>query len=192
MADLLGGGVPGIPTVPPPADDASVWSFQTGGWVVNAPTAANGVVYAGSDDNFVYALDAASGQMLWSFETGDAIRSTPTVAGGAVYVGSNDNHVYALDAITGEMPWKHDTGKAVQYSPVVNDGMVFIGARGDVDYSVHALDATTGEQVWAAGVPYPYGAEFAVTVASGKLYAPGESGRVLRHERVNGGSTLER
>ena len=176
VADLPGGGVPGIPTEPPPADDASVWSFQTGGWVVNAPTAANGVVYAGSDDNFVYALDAASGQMLWSFETGDAIRSTPTVAGGAVYVGSNDNHVYALDAITGEMLWMHDTGKAVQYSPLVNDGVVYIGARGNVDYSVHALDATTGEQVWAAGVPYPYGAEFAVTVANGKLYAPGESG----------------
>ena len=68
--------------------------------------------------------------------------------------------------------WKHDTSKAVQYSPVVKDGVVYIGARGDVDYSVHALDAMTGEQVWAAGAPYPYGAEFAVTVANGKLYAP--------------------
>ena len=176
MADLLGGGTPGVPIEPPPTDSASLWSFQTGGWVVNAPTAANGVVYAGSDDTYVYALDAASGQMVWSFETGDAIRSSPTVANGVVYVGSNDNHVYALDAATGEMLWKHDTSKAVQYSPVVNYGMVYIGARGDVDYSVHALDALTGEQVWAAEEPYPYGAEFAVTVANGKLYAPGESG----------------
>ena len=176
MEGLMGGDGPGGHTEPAPADDTSLWSFQTGGWVVNAPAAANGVVHAGSDDHFVYALDAASGQMLWSFETGDAIRSSPTVAGGAVYVGSNDNHVYALDAATGEMLWKHDTSKAVQYSPVVNDGVVYIGARGDVDYSVHALDAMTGEQVWAAGAPYPYGAEFAVTVANGKLYAPGESG----------------
>ena len=30
--------------------------------------------------------------------------------------------------------------------------------------------------MWAAGAPYPYGAEFAVTVANGKLYAPGTSG----------------
>ena len=176
MEGLMERDGPGGPTEPAPTDDASLWSFQTGGWVVNAPTAADGVVYAGSDDNFVYALDAASGQMLWSFETGDAIRSTPTVAGGAVYVGSNDNHVYALDAATGEMLWKHDTSKAVQYSPVVKDGVVYIGARGDVDYSVHALDAMAGEQVWAAGAPYPYGAEFAVTVANGKLYAPGTSG----------------
>ena len=176
MEGLMGGDGAGGPTEPAPTDNASLWSFQTSGWVVNAPTAANGVVYAGSDDNFVYALDAASGQMLWSFETGDSIRSTPTVAGGAVYVGSNDNHVYALDAATGELLWKHDTSKAVQYSPVVNDGVAYIGAQGDVDYSVHALDAITGEQVWAAEAPYPYGAEFAVTVANGKLYAPGASG----------------
>ena len=173
--DILTGG-PGAPTDPTPTDDASLWRFETGGWVVNAPTVADGMVYAGSDDNYVYALDAATGEMRWSFETGDAIRSSPTVAGGAVYVGSNDNYVYALDAETGEMLWKHDTSKEVQYSPVVTDGVVYIGAQGDVDYSVHALDAMSGEQIWVAGVPYPYGPEFAVTVANGKLYAPGASG----------------
>ena len=91
---------------------------------------ADGVVYAGSDDMHLYALDAATGEMLWSFETGDVIRSTPTVTGGAVYFGSNDNHVYALDAQTGEMLWSHDTGNWVQHSPVVSGGAVYIGAAG--------------------------------------------------------------
>ncbi len=186
MSALMGGDGPGAPTDPTPTDDASLWSFETRGRVVNAPAVANGVVYAGSDDNFVYALDAATGSMLWSFETGDIIRSSPTVTGGAVYVGSNDNFVYALDAATGEMLWKHDTSKAVQYSPVVTDGVVYIGAQGDVDYSVHALDAMSGEQVWAAGVPYPYGAEFAVTVANGKLYAPGASGEFYAMDASTG------
>ena len=176
LEDIMGGDGAGGPTEPSPTDDASLWSFATGDWVVNAPAVVDGVVYVGSDDNYVYALDAATGSMLWSFETGDIIRSTPTVTGGAVYVGSDDNYVYALDAATGEMLWKRDTSKEVQYSPVVSDGVVYIGAQGDVDYSVHALDAMSGERVWAAGVPYPYGAEFAVTVANGKLYAPGTSG----------------
>ena len=186
LTDFMGGDGPGGPSGPPPTDDASIWRFETGGWVVNAPAVANGVVYAGSDDNFVYALDAGTGDMLWRFETGDIIRSSPTVTGGAVYVGSNDNHVYALDAGTGEMLWKHDTSKAVQYSPVVTDGVVYIGAQGDVDYSVHALDAMSGEQVWAAGVPYPYGAEFAVTVANGKLYAPGAAGEFYAMDASTG------
>ena len=186
MSAFMGGDGPGGPSVPPPPDDASIWSFQTGGRVVNAPAVADGVVYAGSDDNSVYALDAATGSMLWSFETGDIIRSTPTLAGGAVYVGSDDNHVYALNSETGAMLWKHDTSDEVQYSPVVTDGVVYIGAQGDVDYSVHALDAVSGEQVWAAGVPYPYGVEFAVTVANGKLYAPGASGEFYAMDASTG------
>ena len=186
LEDLMGGDDPGGPTEPAPTDDASLWSFATGGRVVNAPAVADGVVYVGSDDNFVYALDAATGSMLWSFETGDIIRSTPIVTGGAVYVGSDDNHVYALDAETGEMLWKYDTSKEVQYSSVVTDGVVYIGAQGDVDYSVHALDAMSGEQVWAAGVPYPYGVEFAVTVANGKLYAPGASGEFYAMDASTG------
>jgi hypothetical protein len=31
---------------------------------------ANGVVYVGSDDNNVYALNASTGALLWSYTTG--------------------------------------------------------------------------------------------------------------------------
>ena len=89
------------PYGPPIDDEALLWRYAAGGWVVNAPTVADGVAYVGADDNNVYALAAETGEALWSFETGDVIRSTPTVTGGAVYVGSNDNHVYALDAEDG-------------------------------------------------------------------------------------------
>ena len=37
MEGLLGGDGPGSPTEPAPTDDTSLWSFATGGWVVNAP-----------------------------------------------------------------------------------------------------------------------------------------------------------
>ncbi len=190
MTALMEGTGTGTPTDPDPdptpADDASLWSFETGGFVVNAPAVADGVVYFGSDDNSVYALDAATGSMLWSFETGDIVRSTPTVAGGAVYVGSDDNHVYALDAATGEESWSYDTGDSAQYSPVVSDGLVYVGAFGEGGYGVHALDAASGEMEWAAGVFYPYGADFAVTVANGRLYAPGESGEFYALDAASG------
>ena len=32
---------------------------------------ANGVVYVGSDDDNVYALNASTGAQLWSYPTGD-------------------------------------------------------------------------------------------------------------------------
>ena len=94
--------------------------------MVVSPTVTNGVVYAGSNDDHIYALDAETGALLWGFETGGGIRSSPTVANDIVYVGSNDNHVYALDASTGDLLWSHDTADWVQYSPTVKDGVVYL------------------------------------------------------------------
>jgi len=51
----------------------------------------NGVVYVGSDDENVYALNARTGAKLWSFTTGNFVHSSPAVVNGTVYVGSGDN-----------------------------------------------------------------------------------------------------
>ena len=51
----------------------------------------------GSNDRYVYALDASTGNLVWRYETGDQVySSSPEVADGVVYVGSNDAYVYAL------------------------------------------------------------------------------------------------
>ena len=173
-ASLSGNTGPSV--VLPRAGESLLWHYRTGGWVVNAPTVANGVVYAGSDDNHVYALDAEAGGLNWRFETGGVIRSTPTVTGGVVYVGSNDNHVYALDAETGVLLWSHDTGGWAQYSPTVSGGRVYLGAVADEAHGIHALDAVSGDTLWVAEIPYPLNPEFAPTVADDKVYAPGEFG----------------
>ena len=48
----------GESTVPVPSAESLLWHHHTGGWIVYSPTVADGVVYFGSDDNHVYALDA--------------------------------------------------------------------------------------------------------------------------------------
>ena len=97
----------GAPPGGPAADDESrLWSYATQGWVSAAPTVADGVVYVGSNDHRVYALDAATGNELWSYDTGEVVVSVPTVADGVIYVGSNDNHLHALDADTGGKLWE--------------------------------------------------------------------------------------
>ena len=84
--------------VPVPSTESLLWHHHTGGWIVYSPTVADGVVYFGSDDNHVYALDAETGDLLWRFETGGVIRSSPAVTGGVVYAGSLDGGVYAFTA----------------------------------------------------------------------------------------------
>jgi len=55
-----------------------------------------GVIYIGGDDNYVYALDRATGEQLWRFKTGYSVFSSPAVVGAVVYVGGYDNYIYAL------------------------------------------------------------------------------------------------
>src|SRR5208282_713818 len=47
------------------------WSYTTGGTridpVASSPAVANGVVYVGSNDGNVYALNASTGAKLWSY-----------------------------------------------------------------------------------------------------------------------------
>jgi outer membrane protein assembly factor BamB len=62
----------------------------------SSPAVANGVVYVGSEDNNVYALNAKTGAKLWSYSTGSFVESSPAVANGVVYVGSDDGKVYAF------------------------------------------------------------------------------------------------
>ena len=54
------------------------------------------MVYVGSYDDMVYALNASTGALLWSYTTGSAVESSPAVANGVVYVGSYDDKVYAF------------------------------------------------------------------------------------------------
>ena len=45
--------------------------------------------YFGSGDHHLYALDAATGELLWRYETQDSVLP-PTVAEGVVYFRSGD------------------------------------------------------------------------------------------------------
>ncbi len=78
----------------------------TGISLFSSPAVANGVVYAGSNNDRLYAFSAAgtancSGtpktcKPLWAGATRGLIFSSPAVANGVVYIGSNDGHLYAF------------------------------------------------------------------------------------------------
>ena len=111
----------------------------------SSPTVVNGIVYFGSQDHNLYAVDTDTGTKLWEFRTNSFVDSSPAVIDGIVYFGSNDGNFYALDARTGTELWNFRSGKANQTSPAVADGMVFFGSD---NYKMYALDARTGEKLW--------------------------------------------
>ena len=88
----------------------------------SSPAFSNGLVYIGSNDTRIYALNATNGEQIWHFTTGSYVASSPAVEGGVIYVGCFDNRTYALNAETGVLLWNRTTGYdiCVQSSPAVN------------------------------------------------------------------------
>ena len=64
---------------------------NVGVWDLGPVTVANGVVYASSmaqTGSDMYALSAASGQILWQYSAGSSVNAGPAVVDGSVYWGS--------------------------------------------------------------------------------------------------------
>ena len=78
-----------------------IWEFSDpSGSVRSSPTVVDGVLYVGSNDNSVYAVDVSDGSLIWEFsDPSRSVFSSPTVVDGVLYVGSDDNSLYAVDAV---------------------------------------------------------------------------------------------
>ena len=73
------------------------------------PAASDGLLFVGSGDRYLDAVDGKTGNLVWRYETGGAVESLPAVANGIVYAGSLDGHLYALDTASGELIWRYNT-----------------------------------------------------------------------------------
>lgn len=167
-----------------PNYESLLWHFPTKDPVASAPTVVDGVLYFGSEDHHVYALDAATGDPLWKFETGDSVRSAPTVTDDAVYFGSDDEYVYALDPKTGELLWEHHTRDWVDYSLPVSGGVVYILSGTYEKREIQARDGATGRVLWAVEMPYT---KRPPAVIGGKTYTVSEeSGEVYTFDAWSG------
>src|SRR3982750_2122040 len=88
---------------------APEWVFQTKGPIYGSPAVSDGVVYIGSADGALYAVDQKTGQQKWRFATDGQVVSSPAAADGMLFFLSYDGVFYALDAKTGERRWRFAT-----------------------------------------------------------------------------------
>jgi len=105
----------------------------------------SGIVYFGTQEGYVYALDAQTGSLIWS-DTLGSLNSSAAVAGGNLYIWDTRN-VYALNAQTGAITWTQSSfGVLYIYgSPAVANGVVYIESA----TKLYALDAQAGTVLWS-------------------------------------------
>lgn len=153
------------------------WAFKTNGKIFSSPIVHDGIVYVGSEDGNLYAIEEKTGKTHWIFKTGGALHSSPAIFNNTAYIGSFDGYYYAINIKTGHLKWKFKTGgekwsgeigflglkPADQYmddlwdfflsSPVIHpdkqNPSVFFGSS---DGNVYALNANTGDLKWKFGV----------------------------------------
>jgi outer membrane protein assembly factor BamB len=78
-----------------------------------APVVAGGLVFVGSHDGIVRAIDAATGRVRWTAYTGGAVFYPPAIAAGRALVGSGDGWVYAFEAgSSGDSALRRSSGES--------------------------------------------------------------------------------
>ncbi len=124
---------------------APLWTFETEEEIRATPCVGPDLIYIGSYDNNLYALDKRTGALRWKFPTDGGICSTPTLWRDLLIFGSEDFSVYALKAQTGEEVWHYRTWHHVRSSPRVFGDIVYVGSD---DGHLHAIDPRNGTMLW--------------------------------------------
>jgi outer membrane protein assembly factor BamB len=128
-----------------------LWRFRTG-VIESSPLVVDNIVYVGSWNHKVYALNLKNGKVRWSYDTGEEIDSSAAYEDGVVYIGANEGHVYALNAWTGALRWRASSfsrfGRREYFyaTPTVAYGRVYIG---NTDGTLYAFGAKSGDLLWA-------------------------------------------
>jgi len=139
---------------------AIIWQFKMGAeqrldmwdYYLSSPVVSDGIVYIGSGDQHVYAINADSGELMWKYKTQGIVHAAPLVHKDKLFIGSLDGQFYALDKQTGSELWKFRTigdqyfpiGGIQRSASIYNDKVIF-GSR---DYNIYALDIDKGTGHW--------------------------------------------
>jgi len=146
------------------------FGFPNGSSAFGQPAVVGGRIYVGSDNGFVYSLDAATGCVYWSFLASGGVRTAVTIGKSgsryAAYFGDVKANVYAVDAGTGKQVWMKNAEShplaRVTGAPVLHEGRLYVpvasfeeGSGPNPKYecctfrgSLVAYDAASGEQAW--------------------------------------------
>jgi eukaryotic-like serine/threonine-protein kinase len=129
------------------------WEYKTRAPIFSSPVLSGDMVFIGSLDSTLYALDINTGQEKWRFRTRGEIRSNICIGDGTLYLNGGDGNLYALNINTGKQIWtfktkgekKYDFADYFHSTPVLNNGIIYFGSG---DGNLYAVNARSGSLVW--------------------------------------------
>lgn len=131
-----------------------IWQFRTvgdtyfpKGEIQKGATIDNGIVYFGSRDFNIYALNAQTGRGHWNMkEQGSWVIAEPLVYNNNIYVGTSDTHrFYCLNKTNGTIIWQLPLPMRVYGKAVSHNNLIYFGC---FDGILRGVDSETGEVQW--------------------------------------------
>jgi outer membrane protein assembly factor BamB len=101
-----------------------LWTFKAEDSFESAVAVAGGVVYAGSMDEHLYAIDLRTGKQKWKYKAGP-FKAPPSVRGKYVYAGDLDSLLHCIDRVKGTKVWTFETGAEVGGANFNGDDVLF-------------------------------------------------------------------
>jgi outer membrane protein assembly factor BamB len=106
------------------------WIYEpAGAQFLTAPAVDEELVYVGSRDKHLHAVDRLTGKLRWKFQTSGRVSSAPLVFNDAVVFGSSDGRLYAVTKADGKELWRLDLGEELLVAPAYVGGRIAIGGN---------------------------------------------------------------
>jgi outer membrane protein assembly factor BamB len=122
-----------------------IWTFTAEDEIRGTAACEKGILYFGSYDRHLYAINASTGKTLWKYGTDGGVVSKPAIVADNLCFGCEDHRLHVISARTGGVLWTYFTAAPIRSSPRVTDGHVFIGSD---DGSLHAINLMSGRRAW--------------------------------------------
>lgn len=129
------------------------WKQRTSKPIYASPIISDNIIYVGSLDSLLYAIDINNGEVKWKFKTSGEIRSNVCIYDETLFLNGGDGSLYALDKNNGSCKWqlktegerKYDFADYFQSSPIILNGVLYFGSG---DSHLYAIDSNTGKLIW--------------------------------------------
>ena len=121
-----------------------LWKFPTGAKIWSTPVIKDGIVYFGSHDKNVYAVNVLDGTEKWRFTTGGVVAGKPLLFDGLVVVGSFDKKLYGIEAESGAKSWELEGDNWFWAGAVADQRTIFAP---NMDGNIYAVDKD-GSLLW--------------------------------------------
>ena len=119
------------------------WEFLTTNKIWTTPVTNDSIIYFGSLDQNLYAVNAVDGSLFWDkpFKTNAAIVSKPLIVDQTIYIGSFDGVFYGIDAETGLEKARFSEAEGWYWGRAISDGeTIFVGSLNGNIYALNKID----------------------------------------------------